>query len=76
TETEATGAPQKHHYTLNQQVGSITLLASNADVGHAIVGEADLIITGFLMVLRTYSWYGPDKRPAVVFYRHWAPAPC
>ncbi|WP_234293130.1 YfiR family protein, partial [Klebsiella aerogenes] len=27
TETEATGAPQKHHYTLNQQVGSITLIA-------------------------------------------------
>ncbi|MGP1772577.1 hypothetical protein ACST8Y_18050, partial [Klebsiella pneumoniae] len=27
TETEATGAPQKHHYTLNQQVGSITRLA-------------------------------------------------
>ncbi|MFV1192257.1 hypothetical protein QML22_05425, partial [Klebsiella pneumoniae] len=26
TETEATGAPQKHHYTLNQQVGSITWL--------------------------------------------------
>ncbi|WP_142762123.1 hypothetical protein, partial [Klebsiella pneumoniae] len=26
TETEATGAPQKHHYTLNQQVGSITRL--------------------------------------------------
>ncbi|MGF5359980.1 hypothetical protein, partial [Klebsiella pneumoniae] len=26
TETEATGAPQKHHYTLNQQVGSITSL--------------------------------------------------
>ncbi|MBL1597601.1 hypothetical protein ACOW0P_27025, partial [Klebsiella pneumoniae] len=26
TETEATGAPQKHHYTLNQQVGSITLV--------------------------------------------------
>ncbi|WP_306440315.1 hypothetical protein, partial [Klebsiella pneumoniae] len=26
TETEATGAPQKHHYTLNQQVGSITAL--------------------------------------------------
>ncbi|MGF4114211.1 hypothetical protein ACQF5V_09705, partial [Klebsiella pneumoniae] len=25
TETEATGAPQKHHYTLNQQVGSITV---------------------------------------------------
>ncbi|WP_220377825.1 hypothetical protein, partial [Klebsiella pneumoniae] len=28
TETEATGAPQKHHYTLNQQVGSITLNAN------------------------------------------------
>ncbi|MDZ1482197.1 hypothetical protein M2X62_25920, partial [Klebsiella pneumoniae] len=28
TETEATGAPQKHHYTLNQQVGSITLGAN------------------------------------------------
>ncbi|WP_214291212.1 hypothetical protein, partial [Escherichia coli] len=23
-ETEATGAPQKHHHTLNQEVGSIT----------------------------------------------------
>ncbi|WP_229265278.1 hypothetical protein, partial [Klebsiella pneumoniae] len=23
-ETEATGAPQKHHHTLNQKVGSIT----------------------------------------------------
>ncbi|TAI77335.1 hypothetical protein C1459_13710, partial [Klebsiella pneumoniae] len=31
TETEATGAPQKHHYTLNQQVGSITQLSNNAD---------------------------------------------
>ncbi|MFI3374022.1 hypothetical protein U2437_13205, partial [Klebsiella pneumoniae] len=29
TETEATGAPQKHHYTLNQQVGSITLPGSD-----------------------------------------------
>ncbi|KAA1591632.1 hypothetical protein F1D50_22715, partial [Klebsiella pneumoniae] len=28
TETEATGAPQKHHYTLNQQVGSITVKES------------------------------------------------
>ncbi|WP_420763397.1 hypothetical protein, partial [Klebsiella pneumoniae] len=28
TETEATGAPQKHHYTLNQQVGSITCASS------------------------------------------------
>ncbi|MCJ4221431.1 hypothetical protein LNX18_16285, partial [Klebsiella pneumoniae] len=30
TETEATGAPQKHHYTLNQQVGSITSEAYRA----------------------------------------------
>ncbi|WP_206438851.1 hypothetical protein, partial [Klebsiella pneumoniae] len=32
TETEATGAPQKHHYTLNQQVGSITEIMSNSSV--------------------------------------------
>ncbi|WP_206437104.1 hypothetical protein, partial [Klebsiella pneumoniae] len=31
TETEATGAPQKHHYTLNQQVGSITTLLVESD---------------------------------------------
>ncbi|WP_440082325.1 hypothetical protein, partial [Klebsiella pneumoniae] len=30
TETEATGAPQKHHYTLNQQVGSITDICVSA----------------------------------------------
>ncbi|MDV0840339.1 hypothetical protein, partial [Klebsiella quasipneumoniae] len=30
TETEATGAPQKHHYTLNQQVGSITDIAKES----------------------------------------------
>ncbi|MEE9960517.1 hypothetical protein OJT79_22495, partial [Klebsiella pneumoniae] len=29
TETEATGAPQKHHYTLNQQVGSITTISNS-----------------------------------------------
>ncbi|MHB6855465.1 hypothetical protein ACYCGW_22295, partial [Klebsiella pneumoniae] len=29
TETEATGAPQKHHYTLNQQVGSITVILNS-----------------------------------------------
>ncbi|WP_220455030.1 hypothetical protein, partial [Klebsiella pneumoniae] len=32
TETEATGAPQKHHYTLNQQVGSITSVTSYAPI--------------------------------------------
>ncbi|MFV1157580.1 hypothetical protein, partial [Klebsiella pneumoniae] len=31
TETEATGAPQKHHYTLNQQVGSITDLVNGSN---------------------------------------------
>ncbi|MGL3033340.1 hypothetical protein, partial [Klebsiella quasipneumoniae] len=31
TETEATGAPQKHHYTLNQQVGSITSYAKQCN---------------------------------------------
>ncbi|OWQ21959.1 hypothetical protein, partial [Klebsiella pneumoniae] len=33
TETEATGAPQKHHYTLNQQVGSITLFLTGYSHG-------------------------------------------
>ncbi|MDZ1292755.1 hypothetical protein M2U36_08125, partial [Klebsiella pneumoniae] len=32
TETEATGAPQKHHYTLNQQVGSITDADSTSEL--------------------------------------------
>ncbi|WP_258923103.1 MFS transporter, partial [Klebsiella pneumoniae] len=45
TETEATGAPQKHHYTLNQQVGSITsanstviIIMSVAFFGQGMVG--------------------------------------
>ncbi len=29
TETEATGAPQKHHHTLNQQVGRITQITTD-----------------------------------------------
>ncbi|MFU7701675.1 hypothetical protein, partial [Klebsiella pneumoniae] len=34
TETEATGAPQKHHYTLNQQVGSITNAMKNLKIAY------------------------------------------
>ncbi|MDV3037441.1 SufD family Fe-S cluster assembly protein, partial [Klebsiella pneumoniae] len=43
TETEATGAPQKHHYTLNQQVGSITeIYADDVKCSHgATVGRID-----------------------------------
>ncbi|MDV1381356.1 DMT family transporter, partial [Klebsiella michiganensis] len=40
TETEATGAPQKHHYTLNQQVGSITGTAYAVWVGIGALGTA------------------------------------
>ncbi|MDZ3246088.1 hypothetical protein M2D69_28440, partial [Klebsiella pneumoniae] len=41
TETEATGAPQKHHYTLNQQVGSITsLLEFNIQKANAFLIES------------------------------------
>ncbi|MCL2995901.1 hypothetical protein ACH6U0_08475, partial [Klebsiella pneumoniae] len=36
TETEATGAPQKHHYTLNQQVGSITLICYERERYHGL----------------------------------------
>ncbi|MGJ8211963.1 oligogalacturonate-specific porin KdgM family protein, partial [Klebsiella pneumoniae] len=39
TETEATGAPQKHHYTLNQQVGSITKVAYKLDNNWSPYGE-------------------------------------
>ncbi|MDR9963422.1 hypothetical protein P5A20_23245, partial [Enterobacter hormaechei subsp. xiangfangensis] len=38
TETEATGAPQKHHYTLNQQVGSITVRLGVRVHGSCIIG--------------------------------------
>ncbi|MCL3186595.1 hypothetical protein L6M90_25930, partial [Klebsiella pneumoniae] len=46
TETEATGAPQKHHYTLNQQVGSITQPASkvNATVTPSIPAKLLFIL--------------------------------
>ncbi|MDZ2793973.1 hypothetical protein M2B17_03195, partial [Klebsiella pneumoniae] len=37
TETEATGAPQKHHYTLNQQVGSITIILCNKSHSFALI---------------------------------------
>ncbi|MDZ0388166.1 hypothetical protein M2C29_19125, partial [Klebsiella pneumoniae] len=42
TETEATGAPQKHHYTLNQQVGSITDLLYPSPFPSFIPAEASL----------------------------------
>ncbi|MEH3987232.1 LD-carboxypeptidase, partial [Klebsiella pneumoniae] len=49
TETEATGAPQKHHYTLNQQVGSITPVLYDVDIGHippqiSLVNGADATV--------------------------------
>ncbi len=31
-ETEATGAPQKHHHTLNQYVGSISATCSSLGI--------------------------------------------
>ncbi|MDG5885155.1 hypothetical protein QBE74_09790 [Klebsiella pneumoniae] len=47
TETEATGAPQKHHYTLNQQVGSITGLLWLSSVIFLLF-VLDVIITRYL----------------------------
>ncbi|WP_369776234.1 hypothetical protein [Klebsiella pneumoniae] len=46
TETEATGAPQKHHYTLNQQVGSIT------DFAYQIKGINNQKEDGFNVTIR------------------------
>ncbi|MDS7675887.1 hypothetical protein NXH33_25775, partial [Klebsiella pneumoniae] len=57
TETEATGAPQKHHYTLNQQVGSITnyvyiflklffsMNANNEDINGRIINGSPIYIS-------------------------------
>ncbi len=56
TETEATGAPQKHHYTLNQQVGSITLdsngitVAAELDSGAHAVQTAESMQPDLLIV--------------------------
>uniref|UniRef100_UPI003F6DA8B8 hypothetical protein n=1 Tax=Klebsiella pneumoniae TaxID=573 RepID=UPI003F6DA8B8 len=47
TETEATGAPQKHHYTLNQQVGSITQV-----VRILIFGKPKRYISFIIIALR------------------------
>ncbi|WP_446668584.1 hypothetical protein, partial [Klebsiella pneumoniae] len=62
TETEATGAPQKHHYTLNQQVGSITaeLLYLHYDIGpnqepipvFSVIVTLDLGLHGAFLPLR------------------------
>ncbi|MDC8496751.1 hypothetical protein LVU96_04585, partial [Klebsiella pneumoniae] len=62
TETEATGAPQKHHYTLNQQVGSITQFGKgvwdvlNPNKGKGIPnGIADVFGSGVMPVYVT-NW--------------------
>nr|WP_276085821.1 hypothetical protein [Klebsiella quasipneumoniae] len=47
-ETEATGAPQKHHYTLNQQVGSITVFSAaytGAEISAAPNSKDEKILT-------------------------------
>ncbi|WP_407263277.1 hypothetical protein [Klebsiella quasipneumoniae] len=47
TETEATGAPQKHHYTLNQQVGSITVDAIGECIQNKVINKDDVNIMIF-----------------------------
>ena len=62
-ETEATGAPQKHHHTLNQEVGSITsdLVLICAGI---FGGSALLMQSPWLLALVTWGgvafllWYG------------------
>ncbi|MGJ7951983.1 hypothetical protein ACWJQD_25575, partial [Klebsiella pneumoniae] len=45
TETEATGAPQKHHYTLNQQVGSITALVNGLGYKEILDQQGNFLLT-------------------------------
>ncbi|MEL1839600.1 hypothetical protein, partial [Klebsiella pneumoniae] len=53
TETEATGAPQKHHYTLNQQVGSITHLLC---LSLSLVCRQDQMPGRISLIRRVFSW--------------------
>ncbi|MCY0460201.1 hypothetical protein OVW20_08045, partial [Klebsiella pneumoniae] len=64
TETEATGAPQKHHYTLNQQVGSITA-ANSVQATYFIPFNAFIVAIGLywaisilleLLIKRLTAW--------------------
>uniref|UniRef100_UPI002FF3DEA7 hypothetical protein n=1 Tax=Klebsiella pneumoniae TaxID=573 RepID=UPI002FF3DEA7 len=61
TETEATGAPQKHHYTLNQQVGSITgnyRAITVCDVPHA---RKEIITNNVFMYYRILYKHADDR---------------
>ncbi|MCE0374396.1 hypothetical protein LVV98_22140, partial [Klebsiella pneumoniae] len=55
TETEATGAPQKHHYTLNQQVGSITMMTGN------IAPEINRILFCVMVIYSHYKLSSDQK---------------
>nr|WP_258557319.1 hypothetical protein [Serratia marcescens] len=50
TETEATGAPQKHHYTLNQQVGSITSDLNIIPLSFYVLGFSYMDISNYISV--------------------------
>ncbi|MEW8933798.1 nucleoside transporter C-terminal domain-containing protein, partial [Klebsiella pneumoniae] len=68
TETEATGAPQKHHYTLNQQVGSITAAAglqvisdhTKAIISFALCGFANL--SSIAILIGGLGGMAPNRR--------------
>lgn len=56
-EMEATGAPQNHYHTLNQQVGSITLITrrviQRANINLAFVG---IIYTALFALYAMLFW--------------------
>ncbi|MCJ0843731.1 hypothetical protein MTP31_15330, partial [Klebsiella pneumoniae] len=53
TETEATGAPQKHHYTLNQQVGSITVRVSCIPATPNAISSPTLSVNLTVRIIKT-----------------------
>ncbi|MGK5922051.1 glycosyltransferase family 2 protein, partial [Klebsiella pneumoniae] len=65
TETEATGAPQKHHYTLNQQVGSITQKLNGFDERYFMYLEDVDLCRRALQLTKIY--YCPETTIVHVF---------
>ncbi|WP_220377824.1 hypothetical protein, partial [Klebsiella pneumoniae] len=70
TETEATGAPQKHHYTLNQQVGSITVFPD-----HRVDAKCEAGNDGHYRVSRVKVEMGSQRTPRRCIYFRNPPFP-
>ncbi len=56
-EMEATGAPQNHHHTLNQQVGSITNRFYSfyylSELSHGVLPLSEMVVAGLYLKTST-----------------------